>query len=483
MTAAGQALVRRHQLTQIRNGGLAAALVMQLGEDLLKGKINRDEFIAGVIAQGRLSHTAAVRLAKQFLTEYHQLEAPHLEHLAPPMLAADDGVALGRAVGTLRDLNTIDRKALGYGDEFMKIIGGLAARQHQTTLDAGRDVIVLSAAANDRRWRRITDGRPCAFCAMLATRTDYTSPFAAQYVVGRGKTTRPGARGRRGLGVRPRGSRSLGEKYHDNCGCTVAEVFDDWEPSNAERQQKALYEEARKACEEQGLEPTTKNILAQMRELGDGTIHDAHVPESKRRKPGRKPKTATGGSGGGRKTPPKGGLGSYRGGDFEAWKRHSLDGASADEIGALRRWTTSEHRKIQEQLRSGRLDEETAMLVRLIDAALSRNPLPVDVELHRRDTLKAFQAANFEEVISQVGRIVDLPAYLALSTRSGGVKTGRDAVVRVHVTVPRGTPAAYIEQVSEKPKQRETLVIHGKLMAVTRAEVVDGALHVWCSLA
>ncbi|MDU7359627.1 MAG: EndoU domain-containing protein [Propionibacteriaceae bacterium] len=151
----------------------------------------------------------------------------------------------------------------------------------------------------------MTDGNPCAFCAMLATRTDYTSPFAAQYVVGRGKTTRLGARGRRGLGVRPRGSRSLGEKYHDNCGCTVAEVFDDWEPSYAERQQKELYEEARKACAEKGLEPNLKNILAQMRELGDGTVHDAHVPEGEKKKPGRKPKTQTGGSGGGGKKPPR----------------------------------------------------------------------------------------------------------------------------------------------------------------------------------
>lgn len=70
----------------------------------------------------------------------------------------------------------------------------------------------------------------------------------------------------------------------------MAEVFDDWEPSHAERQQKALYEEARNACEEQGLEPNLKNVLAQMRELGDGTVHDAHVPEGQRRKPGRKPK-------------------------------------------------------------------------------------------------------------------------------------------------------------------------------------------------
>ena len=334
MTAAGQLLVRQHQLTQIRNGGLAAALVMQLGEDLLRGKISRDEFVAGIVAQGRLSHGAAVRLAKQFLTEYHQIEAPHMEHLEPPLLAADDGAALGKAVGTLRDLDTLDRKARNYDDEFIKIVGGLAVRQHQTTLDAGRDVVVLSAAANDRRWRRVTDGNPCAFCAMLATRTDYTSPFAAQYVVGRGKTTRLGARGRRGLGVRPRGSRSLGEKYHDNCGCTVAEVFDDWEPSHAERQQKALYEEARKACDEKGLEPNLKNILAQMRELGDGTVHDAHVPEGEKKKPGRKPKTQTGGSSGGGRKPPRRGAGAFK--DMPEPPRSPDDGGSRSEW--LRYW-------------------------------------------------------------------------------------------------------------------------------------------------
>jgi len=164
---------------------------------------------------------------------------------------------------------------------------------------------------------------------MLATRTDYTSPFAAQYVVRRGKTTRLGDRGRRGLGVRPRGSRSLGEKYHDNCGCTVAEVFDDWESSYAERQQKALYEEARKACKKQGLEPTTKNILTQMRELGDGTVHDAHVPEGEKKKPGRKPKTATGGSGGGRKKPPRRGAGLFK--DMPEPPRSPDDGGSKSE--------------------------------------------------------------------------------------------------------------------------------------------------------
>lgn len=92
----------------------------------------------------------------------------------------------------------------------------------------------------------------------------------------------------------------------------MAEVFDDWEPSHAERQQKALYEEARKVCEEQGLEPNLKNVLAQMRELGDGTIHDAHVPEGERKRPGRKPKMQTGGSGGGRKKPPRRRAGPFK---------------------------------------------------------------------------------------------------------------------------------------------------------------------------
>ena len=331
--------------------------------------------------------------------------------------------------------------------------------------------MIVSAEANGKRWRRVTDGNPCAFCAMLATRSDYTSAFAAQYVVGRGRTTKLGARGRRGLGVRPRGKRQLGEKFHDHCGCTVTEVLSDWEPNAAERRQQDLYKAAVEACNEAGIPANTKNVLSKMRELDKGALHDSQPP-----------KTQTGGAGGGGgRKPPRGS--AARDDDFEAWKNHSLDGASNDELDALRRWTTGEHKRIQEQLRAGALDEETAQLVQRIDAALSRNPLPVDVELHRRDALAAFQATSIEEVISQVGRIIDLPAYVALSTRPGGVKTSPHADVRVHVTVPRGTPAAYLEQVSEKPKQRETLVIHGKLLMITRAEVVDGLLHVWCSMA
>ena len=208
----------------------------------------------------------------------------------------DNGAALGRAVGVLRDLDELRANPWAPPDALTTVVQKLAVRQHQVAIDAGRDVIAASAASTGRRWRRVTDGNPCAFCAMLATRTDYTSPLAAQYVVGRGKSTKIGARGRVGLGVKPRGKRQLGQRYHDRCGCTVAEVFDDWEPSYAERQRHALYNQARDACDEEGIPASPANIMRKMRELGQGVLHDAHVPDDG--KHGRGAKTEAGGRGG-----------------------------------------------------------------------------------------------------------------------------------------------------------------------------------------
>lgn len=321
MTAAGQALARAHQLAQIDNGGLAAAMVLELGRQYHGGQLSRDEFIAALLAQGRLSHEVATRLALAFITEYRKLEDPDGDPAAPLGLDYDQGATLGRAVGTVKDLETLESDTRDYDTAFWRIIEDLAGRQHREALNAGRDAVIVSAEANGKRWRRVTDGNPCAFCAMLATRSDYTSAFAAQYVVGRGRTTKLGARGRRGLGVRPRGKRQLGEKFHDRCGCTVTEVLSDWEPNAAERRQQDLYRAAIEACNEAGIPANTKNVLSKMRELDKGALHDSQPP-----------KTQTGGAGGGRK-PPRRGAGPFKdmpepprdpeqGGDRSEWLRY-----------------------------------------------------------------------------------------------------------------------------------------------------------------
>ncbi len=83
------------------------------------------------------------------------------------------------------------------------------------------------------RWRyqRVPRVNSCAFCGMLASRgAVYTSAGSAGSVVGAGVPVTPDGekrkRGGQGKGIKPRGSRRLGEDYHDNCYCVVTAVKD-----------------------------------------------------------------------------------------------------------------------------------------------------------------------------------------------------------------------------------------------------------------
>jgi len=91
-------------------------------------------------------------------------------------------------------------------------VAGSASR---LTLDGGRRTIREAVQSDPVAigWQRVTDGNPCAFCAMLASRgAVYLSERSATEIVGRSG--------------RPRGARQIGESFHDNCGCGVEPVFD-----------------------------------------------------------------------------------------------------------------------------------------------------------------------------------------------------------------------------------------------------------------
>lgn len=86
---------------------------------------------------------------------------------------------------------------------------------HEAVLTGGRATIENWARKDTRAigWRRVSDGNPCAFCAMLVTRGPvYTS------------------KDRAGL------SSKTGGKYHAHCGCTVEVVYGDWHPTEKEQQ-------------------------------------------------------------------------------------------------------------------------------------------------------------------------------------------------------------------------------------------------------
>ena len=79
-------------------------------------------------------------------------------------------------------------------------------------LDGGRSLIDSATRTDGQAlgWTRVTDGNPCAFCAMLATRAS-----SVLYASRTSAITASGARG----------NRAQGSRYHDNCRCTAMPVF------------------------------------------------------------------------------------------------------------------------------------------------------------------------------------------------------------------------------------------------------------------
>lgn len=217
------------------------------------------------------------------------------------------------AVSQLEAVAPLVKKRIGEGAvpreaidaAFWSIVGGL----YRHVLTPGRDVVDLSASVNPHSagWRRVTDGDPCAFCAMLASRGPaYRTEASALTVTGvhmGGTDYTAVARGMDAAELRSRRvyagklKRPLGSRFHDHCSCTVEEVFGEWEPTAREQEFVDLYNEVH----EPGMTP--QETVAAMREKGQGVVNDAHVPDGERKPRGR-PKTQTGGSGGG-KPPPR----------------------------------------------------------------------------------------------------------------------------------------------------------------------------------
>ncbi|MEU7636555.1 hypothetical protein AB0C11_10740 [Streptomyces sp. NPDC039016] len=131
---------------------------------------------------------------------------------------AADEQARGRLdeAGFLQELEDASRTA-------GRTSAGAADRE---ALRAGRDLI--DRASNpDRRaigWARVTDGNPCAFCAMLASRGAIYSSQATAAGGGRRKP-RGSADGRARANRRPPVSREDLTRYHNGCHCQTVPVF------------------------------------------------------------------------------------------------------------------------------------------------------------------------------------------------------------------------------------------------------------------
>lgn len=131
---------------------------------------------------------------------------------------------------------------------------------HEAVLTGGRQTIQEWAKKDHRcvGYRRVSDGNPCAFCAMLVTRGPiYLSRETALF------SENPNI---------PDG------KYHEHCGCTVEPIYGDWEPTEKEQEWIDAYFDV--ADRFPRGEKTWQNILPIMRE--DGNFRDSPSQRDKR---------------------------------------------------------------------------------------------------------------------------------------------------------------------------------------------------------
>ncbi|MER7988693.1 hypothetical protein ABTY53_24325 [Streptomyces noursei] len=131
---------------------------------------------------------------------------------------ADDGQARGRLDdgGFLQELedavDTAGRASAGAAD--------------REALRAGRDLID-QASKRDRRvvgWARVTDGNPCAWCAVLASRG---AIYTSQVTAARGGRRKPkdSLDGRVRANRRPPVAREDLTRYHNGCHCQTVPVY------------------------------------------------------------------------------------------------------------------------------------------------------------------------------------------------------------------------------------------------------------------
>lgn len=248
-TAKGAALTDSHRRTQVRTAITADSQARRTW-DLLDLQ-NLDQ-----------SQPIWKRAVLDLLSRWYKISANQAAEYLPQFRKAETGDLAGFEVKVPK----FDRKKIGetldwFGSTNVKwhISQDLtqqtafeAARRiflgafHEAVLAGSRDTIKATAKADTRAvgWRRVSDGHPCAFCAMLVSRGPaYTSEAKA---------------------LSKQGS---SDPYHPHCGCTVEIVYGDWQPTELEQQWVDGYYRAAESIPAE-TPRTAQDILPLMRSQG-----------------------------------------------------------------------------------------------------------------------------------------------------------------------------------------------------------------------
>lgn len=239
-TLEGRRLTEAHRVAQVQLSGQAVAASRLLWGELNPADLSgtRAPWLALQVTLMRSFDQRSAALGADYLGRYRAVEdqpgpivdvaAFNAEWAAASVDAVPARIAQRLGGGE----NPVEAKSATLG-----ILLGEAKR---FALQGGRRVVDRSALANPRSvgWRRVTDGNPCGFCAMTASR---------------------------GPAYRSESSAKGGRRFHRACGCTAEEVFGTWTPTALERRFMDAYDTA---AENVTGARTQATVLPELRKLG-----------------------------------------------------------------------------------------------------------------------------------------------------------------------------------------------------------------------
>lgn len=246
LTPEGAKLTELHKLLQIRlsSQSMAATKLLWSTMDPAKGAAAMDAWLQQQVALSKVFDGKSANLAADYIKKFRIAEG----FPGGPVVAVKDfnpqwaeetmSYNGSNKVQALMDSGMTAKEAMA------KVAPQAMAAAQRVVLNGGRRVVDKSALANpdSTGWRRVSDGHPCAFCAMLVTR---------------------------GGAYKSEKSAGLGRHWHKRCGCTVEEVFGDWTPTPKEKDWTDQYNQAREDLHAEDRIPTTTNILEKMRLNGE----------------------------------------------------------------------------------------------------------------------------------------------------------------------------------------------------------------------
>lgn len=221
LSADAARLTQAHRRAQAALGSQTAEWVRQMWPALNLGDLDGtfDDWLALVEPIVGAQRSTSARLAANYLTIFRQLELGDSVAPADPVLV--ETVPAEALATSLRVTGPISVKSnLARGMELVRAAAiadeRTAAAGMRHAIDGGRETLLQTAAGDDQAlgFARVTSGKSCAFCALIASRGPVYSKHTVEF------------------------------HSHDGCHCTTEVVYDtetDW-PAGS-RQYKALYDE------------------------------------------------------------------------------------------------------------------------------------------------------------------------------------------------------------------------------------------------